>query len=31
MGVAIAEINQPWSVNIGMLHHSGKFNKVADD
>ena len=23
MGVAIAELNQPWLVNIGILYHLG--------
>ena len=31
MGVAIAEINQPWLVNIGILYHSGYFHEVVDD
>ena len=30
-GVAIAEINQPWLANIGILYHLGYFHKVVDD
>ena len=30
-GVAIAEINQPWLANIGILSHLGYFHKVVDD
>ena len=29
MGVAIAELNQPWLVNTGILHHLGYFHKVV--
>ena len=31
MGVATAEINQPWLVNIGILYHWGYFHEVVDD
>ena len=31
MGVAIAELNQPWLVNIGIPDHLGYFHKVVDD
>ena len=31
MGVAIAETNQPWLVNIGILYHLGYFNQVVDN
>ena len=27
----IAEINQPWLANIGILYHLGYFHKVVDD
>ena len=31
MGVAIAEINQPWLVNIGILYDVRYFHEVVDD
>ena len=31
MGVAIAEINQPWLVNICILYHLEYFHEVVDD
>ena len=31
MGVTIAEINQPWLVNISILYNLGYFHKVVDD
>ena len=31
MGVVIAEIDQPWLVNIGVLCHLGYFHEVVDD
>ena len=30
MGVAMAEISQPWLVNIGILSHLGYFHVVVD-
>ena len=31
MGVAIAEINQPWLINVDILYHLGYFHKFVDD
>ena len=31
MGLAMAEINQPWLVIIGILYHSECFHEVVAD
>ena len=31
MGVAIAELNKPLLVNIGILYHLEYFHEVVDD
>ena len=31
MGVVIAEIDQPWLVNISVLYHLAYFHELVDD